>query len=179
MNTLMSDASVNGRSVSGDAPAVEICDVTKTFGETIAVKNLSLSVPRGSIYGLIGPNGSGKTTTIRMIMNIFYPDTGAVRLFGRDVGERAFEEVGYLPEERGLYRKMKVFEVLQFYGELKTRRHVDDEIDVGSTAWNCPTGQTKKSKASARDESEDSVHCGGCLPSVAADSDEPFSGLDR
>src|SRR4030043_369836 len=109
--------------------SVALKNVTKTFGDVTAVNNLSLLVPQGSIYGFIGPNGSGKTTTLRMIMNIFYPDEGTIELFGSAMKGACSDRIGYLPEERGLYRKMKVREILQFYGELKSGRKVNKEID--------------------------------------------------
>ncbi len=101
--------------------AVEIKNVTKTFGETIAVNDLSLNVPTGSVYGFIGPNGSGKTTTLRMIMRIFHPDRGSLRVLGEDAtsGGAACDRIGYLPEERSLYRKMIIHEVLRFFANLK------------------------------------------------------------
>src|SRR5881392_1990918 len=99
--------------------AVEIADVTKTFGQQTAVDALTLTVPAGSIYGFIGPNGSGKTTTLRMIMRILHPDRGHVRVLGEESNEAAHDRVGYLPEERGLYRQMKVRDLLRFYAELK------------------------------------------------------------
>src|SRR6187549_2185582 len=102
--------------------AVELASVTKTFGTFTAVDNLSLRVPAGSIYGFIGPNGSGKTTTLRMIMRIFLPDTGHIRVLGEETWHAASDRVAYLPEERGLYKKMKVREILRFYAELKGRR---------------------------------------------------------
>ncbi len=103
------------------SPVVEIEGVTKTFGQHRAVDDLSLSVPNGSIYGFIGPNGSGKTTTLRMIMRIYYPDPGAgtIRVLGMEDHTAATDRIGYLPEERGLYKKMKVRELLRFYAELK------------------------------------------------------------
>lgn len=97
---------------------IELENVTKTFGTVVAVNELSLSVPKGSIYGFIGPNGSGKTTTIRMIMKIFYPDAGTIRVNGKQHNSQRLENVGYLPEDRGLYKKMKVHDVLMFHGEL-------------------------------------------------------------
>ena len=93
--------------------------VTKQFGRHTAVDGLDLDVPRGSIYGLLGPNGSGKTTTIRMIMGILRPDEGRVALFGGDPVESARRRVGYLPEERGVYRRMKVRELLVFLAEIR------------------------------------------------------------
>ncbi len=109
--------------------AVEIEAVRKTFGKTVAVDGLSLAVPRGSVYGFIGPNGSGKTTTLRMIMNIYYPDSGAIRVFGEGLRGASTDRIGYMPEERGLYRRMKVRDVLRFYGDLKNGRDVHCEVD--------------------------------------------------
>src|SRR5205809_7366904 len=99
--------------------AVEIDSITKTFGAHTAVDNLSLTVPAGSIYGFIGPNGSGKTTTLRMIMRILHPDSGDIRVLGETSLGAANDRVGYLPEERGLYKQMKIRDVLRFYAELK------------------------------------------------------------
>src|SRR5437764_2262943 len=103
--------------------AVAIDHVTKTFHKHTAVNDLSLAVPAGSIYGFIGPNGSGKTTTLRMIMRILHPDRGTVRVLGEESFRAASDRVGYLPEERGLYKQMKVRDVLRFYAELKGFRH--------------------------------------------------------
>src|SRR5438045_3843533 len=86
--------------------AVELEGVTKTFGEHVAVDNLSLTVPAGCVYGFIGPNGSGKTTTLRMIMRIFHPDRGNIRVLGDESLRSDNDRVGYLPEERGLYKQM-------------------------------------------------------------------------
>src|SRR5438105_7358232 len=97
--------------------AVRIENVTKTFGTHVAVDDLSLAVPPGTVYGFIGPNGSGKTTTLRMIMHILHPDRGRISVLGRDTVAAANERVGYLPEERGLYRQMKVRDLLRFYAE--------------------------------------------------------------
>ncbi|MCB9249807.1 MAG: ATP-binding cassette domain-containing protein [Ignavibacteriales bacterium] len=84
-----------------------------------AVDNASFQVPEGSIFGLIGRNGAGKTTTIRMMMNIYMPDSGEVILRGTKVGQEFKNQVGYLPEERGLYKKMKVLDTLLFFAEIK------------------------------------------------------------
>src|SRR3979411_1972883 len=97
--------------------AVVLDNITKTFGKHTAVNDLSLQVPEGTIYGFIGPNGSGKTTTLRMIMRIFLPDRGEVEVLGNRSYKAASDRVGYLPEERGLYKQMKVREVLKFYAE--------------------------------------------------------------
>src|SRR6185295_3405193 len=102
--------------------AVQIEHVTKTFGKHVAVNDLGLEVPEGSIYGFLGPNGSGKTTTLRMIMRILHPDRGDVIVLGENSLGAASDRVAYLPEERGLYKQMKVRDVLRFYAELKGAR---------------------------------------------------------
>src|SRR5437870_1438651 len=110
-------------------PAVALRGVTKTFGAHTAVDDLSLTVPRGSVYGFIGPNGSGKTTTLRMIMRILHPDRGEVEVLGQQTLRAANDRVGYLPEERGLYKSMTVRDVLRFYAELKGMRRSRPAID--------------------------------------------------
>ena len=99
--------------------AVRLEGVTKRFGDHNAVSDLDLEVPRGSIYGLLGPNGSGKTTTIRMIMGILHPDAGHVSLFGGEPDRERRSLVGYLPEERGVYRRMRVMDLLIFLAEIR------------------------------------------------------------
>src|SRR5262249_18850808 len=99
--------------------AVEIEHVTKTFGQHTAVNDLSLTGPAGSIYGFIGPNGSGKTTTLRMILRILHPDAGVIRVLGDASFHAASDRVGYLPEERGLYKQMTVRAALRFFAALK------------------------------------------------------------
>jgi len=101
------------------APLLTLEGVTKHYGEVRAVDGISLSIPRGSIYGFLGPNGAGKTTTIRGIMNIVLPDSGTIRFAGRPMTGDLRDRIGYLPEERGLYRKMKCREQLAYLGELK------------------------------------------------------------
>lgn len=113
--------------------AIDISGVTKTFGSHVAVEDLSLSVAEGSIYGFIGPNGSGKTTTLRMIMNILLPDRGEIHVLGRSGSGAARDDVGYLPEERGLYRKMTVGRLLHYYGALKGAKSADIEREM--TFW--------------------------------------------
>ena len=105
--------------------AIEIENISKSFGDFYAVKKLSFSISKGSIYGLLVPNGAGKTTTIRMVMNIIIPDEGLIKVLGRKMDEKMKERVGYLPEDRGLYPKMKVGEILAFLAELKGIRRVD------------------------------------------------------
>lgn len=99
--------------------------ITKRFGLNIAVNDLSAEVPEGSIYGFLGPNGAGKTTTIRMIMSILQPDSGTIRVLGSDSPETVKDRLGYLPEEKGLYKKMRAGEVVTYFGRLKgMKRHV-------------------------------------------------------
>jgi ABC-2 type transport system ATP-binding protein len=100
-------------------PILTLDRVTKRFAGHVAVDALSLVVPPGVIYGLLGPNGAGKSTTIRMIMNIYVPDAGTVQVFGEPGGRDHSARVGYLPEERGLYPKMRVLDVLLFLAEMK------------------------------------------------------------
>jgi ABC-2 type transport system ATP-binding protein len=99
--------------------AVVLENVTKTFGSTVAVKSLDLVVPEGALYGFIGPNGAGKTTTIRLVMSILFPDQGRVSVLGCGSALEAKARIGYLPEERGLYRKMKVGAFLTYMARLK------------------------------------------------------------
>jgi ABC-2 type transport system ATP-binding protein len=98
---------------------LEIRNVMKRFDGVTAVEDLSLTIEPGAVHGLLGPNGAGKTTTIRMIMGIIRPDEGEINIFGEPFSENAKERIGYLPEERGLYRKMKVLDHLVFLGEIK------------------------------------------------------------
>lgn len=94
-------------------------DISKDFNGIRAVDNFSWVVKQGSIYGLLGPNGAGKTTIIRMILNIILPDKGNIEVFGKQISDKAYAKIGYLPEERGLYKKMKVKEMLKFLAEIK------------------------------------------------------------
>ena len=99
--------------------AIQIRGVTKTFGPKTAVDGLDFEVERGSMVGLIGPNGAGKTTTIRMVMSIIYPDRGTVSVLGRDSAIESKDRIGYLPEERGVYKKMKVLPFIRYMAKLK------------------------------------------------------------
>ena len=110
--------------------AIEMENVTKAFGAHTAVNELSLSVPVGSVYGFIGPNGSGKTTTLRMIMHILHPDSGEIEVLGERTTRAAHDRVGYLPEERGLYKSMTVRDVLQFYAGLKGLSRSRSAVDA-------------------------------------------------
>ncbi len=98
---------------------LDLIGITKRYDGITAVEALSLRIEPGGIFGLLGPNGAGKTTTIRMIMGVIEPDEGEVRIFGEPFSERIKDSIGYLPEERGLYRKMKVLDHLVFLGEIK------------------------------------------------------------
>src|SRR6476619_1587144 len=100
-------------------PALRLSGVRKRFGQTTAVDDLDLVVPAGALYGVIGPNGAGKTTTIRMIMAILFPDIGELSVLGRRSALEAKDRIGYLPEERGVYRKMSVGAFLTYIARLK------------------------------------------------------------
>jgi ABC-2 type transport system ATP-binding protein len=159
--------------------SIEIRNVTKTFAEVVAVDNLSLDVPEGSVYGFIGPNGSGKTTTLRMIMNIFYPDSGRITVLGNDTPGACSDRIGYLPEERGLYRRMKVSELLRFYGELKAERNVNREVDDWLERMDLTGWADKKVETLSKGMSQKVQF----IASVVSDPDvlildEPFAGLD-
>jgi ABC-2 type transport system ATP-binding protein len=160
---------------------VEIENVTKTFGQHVAVNRLSLSVPRGSIYGFIGPNGSGKTTTLRMIMRIYHPDPGpgVIRVLGEANSAAANDRVGYLPEERGLYKKMTVREVLRFYAELKGRRDavalVPPWLDkMGLAGW---ADKRVESLSKGMAQKVQFISAAIARPELVI-LDEPFTGLD-
>ena len=99
--------------------ALALEGVSKRFGNVVAVDDISLRMPRGSIYGFLGPNGAGKTTTIRMIMSILYPDTGVIEILGSRQPEAVKDRLGYLPEEKGLYKKMTAREIVAYFGKLK------------------------------------------------------------
>src|SRR5512140_1754839 len=112
---------------------IDLRGVTKRFGAVTAVDDLSLTVPAASIYGFIGPNGSGKTTTLRMIMRILLQDQGDIEVLGDRGTLAARDRVGYLPEERGLYKTMTLRRLLRYYGRLKGRSQAD--VDRDATDW--------------------------------------------
>jgi ABC-2 type transport system ATP-binding protein len=159
--------------------AVEIDHVTKSFGPQVAVDDLSLTVPAGSIYGFIGPNGSGKTTTLRMIMRILLPDRGTIRVLGDDSWQAANERVTYLPEERGLYKSMRVREVLRFYAELKGMRDCRKAIDIWLERMQLADAADKKVEALSKGMSQKVQFIATVVsgPELVL-LDEPFSGLD-
>jgi ABC-2 type transport system ATP-binding protein len=158
---------------------VEIENVTKTFGSVTAVDNLSLNVPKGCIYGFIGPNGSGKTTTLRMIMNIFYPDSGIIRTFGEETYGTISSRIGYLPEERGMYKKMKVRDLLQFYGELKSGQKVNKEVDYWLDRLDLSEWADKKIETLSKGMGQKVQFIATIVskPELII-LDEPFTGLD-
>lgn len=162
-------------------PAVRLSGATKTFGTHTAVSNFDLEIPRGSIYGLLGPNGSGKTTTIRMMMGILLPDEGAVELFGGTPDFARRSRVGYLPEERGVYEKMKVADQLVFLGEIRgmERRAVRRR----ALEWLERLGLGEWAQKKVRDLSKGMQQKVQFIGTVLHDPellilDEPFSGLD-
>ncbi|MBN1421471.1 MAG: ATP-binding cassette domain-containing protein [Planctomycetes bacterium] len=159
--------------------AVEIEDVTKTFGRHIAVDSLSLAVPRGCIYGFIGPNGSGKTTTLRMIMNILVPDRGAIRVLGDPLAGARTDRIGYMPEERGLYRKMKVLDFLRFYGALKGARDAKAEAARWLAKLGLEDWANRKIEALSKGMGQKVQFIAAVIshPELIL-LDEPFAGLD-
>jgi len=158
---------------------IELENITKSYGNHVAVDNLSLQVPRGSIYGFIGPNGSGKTTTIRMIMNILYPDSGIIRIFGKEHLGTYIDSIGYLPEERGLYRKMKTKELVTFYGELKQVSKPAKDADEWLEKFDLTKWAGKKVETLSKGMSQKLQFIITVInrPEIIV-LDEPFSGLD-
>lgn len=159
--------------------AIVLQSVTKTFGAQRAVDQLDLKVPAGSIYGFIGPNGSGKTTTLRMILRIFQPDSGRVEVLGQTQGTTADDRLGYLPEERGLYKRMKVRELLTYYARLKgfhdCRAAIDQWLErLGGTTW-----VNKRIDALSKGMAQKIQFIAAVIsrPQLVI-LDEPFSGLD-
>jgi len=160
---------------------VELAGVTKAYESKVAVNNLSLSIEAGQMFGLLGPNGAGKTSSIRMMMGITIPDSGQVHLFDKPFARNSLDRVGYLPEERGLYKKMKVLDQLVFFGQLhglaadEARRRAIDwakrmEIDnsLAKKTEELSKGMQQKIQFIAT-----LLHEPGLIV-----MDEPFSGLD-
>ena len=161
--------------------AIRLDEVTKRFNGVAAVERLSLAVPAGSIYGFIGPNGSGKTTTLRMIMNILLPDEGKIAVLGSQASGAARDRVSYLPEERGLYKKMAVRRLLRYYGQLKGRSvaEIDPVIDdwmprMGMQGWDDKKIETLSKGMSQKVQFLAAIVSKPDLLIL----DEPFSGLD-
>jgi ABC-2 type transport system ATP-binding protein len=163
------------------ADAIVLADVTKSYGRLKAVDSLTLNVPRGSIYGFIGPNGSGKTTTLRMIMNILMPDGGTIEVLGERSTSAARDRVSYLPEERGLYKKMSVRRLLRYYGRLKSARppELDRAIDSWLERLDLARWGDQKIEALSKGMAQKVQFIASVVsrPELLI-LDEPFSGLD-
>ena len=161
--------------------AIVLRGVTKRFDGIAAVDDLSLTVPAGSIYGFIGPNGSGKTTTLRMIMHILLPDQGEIEVLGSRDTAAARDRVSYLPEERGLYKKMTVRRLLRYYGRLKggALPAVDRAIDEWMARIGLPGLLDRRVETLSKGMSQKVQFVAAVVssPSLLI-LDEPFSGLD-
>jgi ABC-2 type transport system ATP-binding protein len=163
------------------ANTVELRGVTKRYDEFIAVDHLSFGIREGSVFGLLGPNGAGKTSTIRMMMGITLPDEGEVLFFGRRFERKHLEQIGYMPEERGLYKKMKVLDHLLFLGQLKglseaeaKRRSLDWASRLGLADW---TGKKVEELSKGMQQKIQFIATLLHDPPLII-MDEPFSGLD-
>jgi len=161
--------------------AVRLSGVTKNYGAHRAVDSLDLAIPKGSVYGFIGPNGSGKTTTIRMILHIIYPDQGEIEVLGSMETRASNDRIGYLPEERGMYKKMSVKRLLTYYGTLKGMTKSDARREgqrwmeqLGLEAW-----IDKKVEALSKGMAQKVQFISTVIsaPELVI-LDEPFSGLD-
>ena len=161
--------------------ALTLDGVTKRFGTTRAVDGVSLEIPQGTIYGFLGQNGAGKTTTIRMIMSILYPDEGRVRVLGQDNAEAVKDRLGYLPEEKGLYKKMKAGEILAYFGRLKGMSKAGAKKRARELLERFGLGEWTHEKCEALSKGMgQKVQVLGTLihdPELVI-LDEPFSGLD-
>jgi len=162
-------------------PTLVLEHVSKSFGEFAAVSDLSLQVRPGRVFGLIGPNGAGKTTTIRMIVNITVPDSGRVELFGQTMSTALQDRIGYLPEERGLYKRMKIGEQLRFFAELKDLRGAEAEkrIDAWLRKLDLSSWKEKRTKELSKGMQQKVQFITAVIhdPDLVI-LDEPFSGLD-
>jgi ABC-2 type transport system ATP-binding protein len=158
--------------------AIQLTSVTKTFGGTRAVDDVSLTVPQGAVYGFIGPNGSGKTTTMRMIVNIIYPDSGTIRVFGEEP-RGGTGRIGYLPEERGLYRRMNVRPLLEFHGELRCGRNVSAEVKAWLNRLELGHCAERRVDTLSKGMSQKVQFIAAVVPEPKLlILDEPFTGLD-
>ena len=160
---------------------IEIKNVSKTFGEKVALDNVSLEIPQGRIFGFLGPNGAGKTTLIRIINRICIPTSGEVIFNGRPITQRDVEKIGYMPEERGLYRKMKVGEQALYLAQLKGMSYADAMSELKKWFvrfgiqdwWGKKVEELSKGMAQKLQFITTVVH----RPSLMI-LDEPFSGFD-
>jgi len=163
-------------------PILELQNVSKSFGQLEAVQDLSLTAPAGMIYGFLGPNGAGKTTTIRMIMEIILPDRGRILINGHlNTSRDVLDRVGYLPEERGVYRKMKVREALEFFAQLKGLKKSEHraKIETWIERFGMADVQTKKMEELSKGNQQKIQFLTAVLhePDLII-LDEPFMGLD-
>ncbi len=160
---------------------LEIDSISKSFGDLKAVESLSFSIENGSVFGFLGPNGAGKTTTIRMIMNIIIPDSGSITVMGKSHVQEINNLIGYLPEERGIYRKMKVKEVLIFLAELKNMKLSDASrsIDHWLERFDLSNWKKKKVEELSKGMQQKLQFIATIMfnPSLII-LDEPFMGLD-
>lgn len=161
--------------------AITLKGVTKTFSTKVAVRELDLSVPSGAIYGFIGPNGAGKTTTIRMIMSILFPDCGQISVLGHESALEAKDRIGYLPEERGVYKKMKVGAFLMYMERLKRDTGTGSRNRV--RAWLDKVGLAEVENKKCEELSKGMQQKIQFIATVIHEPellilDEPFSGLD-
>ncbi len=156
-------------------------NVTKRYGEFTAVDDISFEVKAGRIFGFLGPNGAGKTTTIRMIVGITAPDEGKIELFGQKISSALQDKIGYLPEERGLYKKMKVQEQLRYFAALKDvpQKVADERIDFWLNRMGLSDWKQKKAADLSKGMSQKIQFIAAVLhePELII-LDEPFSGLD-
>jgi len=160
---------------------LRISNITKRFGEFTAVRSLSFDVRAGRVFGFLGPNGAGKTTTIRMIVGITAPDQGSIELFGEHMSHALQNRIGYLPEERGLYKKMKVADQLRYFSELKgvPRNQADKKIDFWLERMGLSEWKNKKTSDLSKGMQQKIQFVSTVLhdPDLLI-LDEPFSGLD-
>ena len=160
---------------------IDVQNVSKNFGKATAVNQVSFGVEKGQIFGLLGPNGAGKTTTIRMINHILNPDTGSISILGEAVSPKSQERIGYLPEERGLYKKMKVFDQLMYLAQLKGLSYMAAKTAIEFWLDRFEASSWKKKEVS--ELSKGMSQKIQFIATVAHDPeiyifDEPFSGLD-
>lgn len=160
---------------------LQVQHIFKSFGKLTAVDDVSFSVDGGHVYGLLGPNGAGKTTTIRMIMNIIVPDSGSIRLFDKKMNDALKHNVGYLPEERGVYPKMKVRNLLVFIGELHGLSH--KQALESTSYWLERFELNERALDKVQELSKGNQQKLQFINTVIHDPqfiilDEPFSGLD-
>ena len=163
------------------ADAIVLRNLNKTFGAKVAVRDLDLTVPQGGLYGFIGPNGAGKTTTIRMIMAIMFPDRGEIEVLGRKSALDAKDRIGYLPEERGVYKKMKVGAFLNYIGRLKgdVRADLSQRVRTWLERVGLKDVENKRCEELSKGMQQKVQYIAAVLhePDLLI-LDEPFSGLD-